>query len=702
VSRSVSAASAITVILGGALAGVAFGAAGGTELSRTTIVEVLAVIAGALVVAAALLWGRRGPLYGATSLVMFGFLALLTSLSVLWSIVPELSYIEAGRTLTYLVIFAAAIAGARLAPRASQPVLAGILLGAMLPVAYAIASRIWPGTLAENELSNRLGAPFQYWNAVGTVAALAIPAALWLGSRRTGNLLARAAAYPAIGLCVLAILLTQSRGALAAAVIGAVIWFAVVPLRLRSIPVVLVPSLAAGAVGAWALSKDAFSKSLQPLAAKEAVAGEFGLFVLLMCLVLLAVGYAINMGDARGIVPIRAQRRIGVVAVVVACLVPLVAFTSVAFSDRGLSGTFDDKVSELTSETEVAPDEGGDRVFAAASTRGKYWREADRVFDERPSIGVGAGSFAVARLRVRSDPAVTRHAHGFVPQTMADLGVLGVIVTSLLLVAWIVAALRATALLPRRIPFLDRNRDEAELPARRDWDGERIALVALGLVAVVFGLQSIIDWTWFIPGPMAMALVAAGFVAGRGPLDAMATAQPRPPEPRPRRPSTERIVAASAVLLCGLLVAWAVWQPEASDRATNDALALSDERRYDEALERAQDAADINPLTPDPLLVAASIDTAAGRETAARLSLERAVLRYPGDPQTWYRLAAFQLGTLDDPEAALDTLQGALYLDPYSPRNRQLFLDARARRREQQTLEARREARRQAQRAEQP
>ena len=55
------------------------------------------VIAGTLVVAAALLWGRRVPLYGATSLVMFGFLALLTSLSVLWSIVPELSYIEAGR-----------------------------------------------------------------------------------------------------------------------------------------------------------------------------------------------------------------------------------------------------------------------------------------------------------------------------------------------------------------------------------------------------------------------------------------------------------------------------------------------------------------------------------------------------------------------------------------------------------------------------
>jgi cytochrome c-type biogenesis protein CcmH/NrfG len=681
------------VILGGALAGIAFGAAGGTELTRTSIVEVLLVIAGTVLVAAALLWGRRGPLHGATSLILFGALALLTSLSVLWSIVPELSYIEAGRTLTYLVVFAAAIAGARLAPRATQPVLGGILIGAMLPVAYAIASRIWPGTLADDEFSNRLGAPFDYWNAVGTVAALAIPAALWLGSRRTGSLLARTAAYPAVGLSVLAILLTQSRGALGAALLGAVIWFAVVPLRLRSIPVVLVPSLVAGAVGAWALSKDAFSQSLQPLSAKEAVAGEFGLLVLLMLLVLAGAGYAINVGDARGLVPVRAQRRIGVVAVALACLLPLVAFTSVAFSDRGLSGTFDDQVSELTSETDTAPEEGGDRVLAAASTRGKYWREADRVFDERPMIGVGAGSFAVARLRVRNDASVTRHAHGFVPQTMADLGVLGVIVTALLMLAWIVAALRTTALLPRRLPFFERGREQAEPPPRRDWDGERIALVALSLVAVVFGLQSIIDWTWFIPAPMVMALVAAGFVAGRGPLDEVAVPGPPAPEPPAGRLSTERIVAASAVLLCGLLVAWAVWQPEASDRASNDALALADEQSYDEALSRAQDAADINPLSPQPLLVAASIDTAAGRETAALRSLEQSVLRYPGDPQTWYRLAAFQLGTLDEPEAALDTLRGAFYLDPFSASNRQLFLDARARLREQQTLEARRQAR---------
>ena len=78
----------------------------------------------------------------------------------------------------------------------------------------------------------------------------------------------------------------------------------------------------------------------------------------------------------------------------------------------------------------------------------------------------------------------------------------------------------------------------------------------------------------------------------------------------------------------------------------------------------------------------AAIDTAANRVPNAQESLERAVLRFPGDPQTWLRLAAFQLGTLDAPEQALETIRGALYLNPHSGPARQLFLDASARQRE--------------------
>ena len=418
----VSAASA--VLLGAALAGIAFGAAGGTELGRTTTVEVLAVLASGALVAVVLYRGiYGGP--GSVPLAAFAALAAFTALSVTWSIVPETSYVEAGRTMAYLFVFAGGVALARLAPRRPEIVLGGVLLAAGLASAYALASRVWPATLAENELSNRIGAPFQYWNAVGTTAALAVPALLWLGSRRTGSAALRALAYPALGVSVVAILLTQSRGALAAAGIAAIIWFALVPLRLRSLPVLLVPAAGAGAVSAWALARDAFSQTLQPLSARESVAGDFGLLLLLMVVVLFLAGLAVNVGLARSVASMRVRRRVGIAALAVACAIPLVALTSVAVSDGGLGGSIRDRVDQLTSETDTAPQQGAGRLTAVSSTRGKYWREAGRVFDDRPVAGVGAGAFEVARLRHRSDAAVTRHAHGYPVQTLADLGIIG-------------------------------------------------------------------------------------------------------------------------------------------------------------------------------------------------------------------------------------------------------------------------------------
>jgi hypothetical protein len=443
------------------------------------------------------------------------------------------------------------------------------------------------------------------------------------------------------------------------------------------LPVLAAPLIAATAVGAWALSKDPFTKSLQSLPARESVAAEFGGLVFLMLAVLLLAGAAVEARSARQVLSARMRRRVGIAAVATACLVPLIGLTSVAFSERGLG----DRIDELTSETKVGPQEGGGRVFAASSSRGKYWREAFRVFDAKPLEGVGAGAFAIGRLRERTDTSVTRHAHGWIPQTMADLGLLGLGVTTLLALAWIVAALSATGLLPRR---LTRVTDSDEVPPRRDWDASRIALVTLAIVPLAFAVHSFVDWTWFIPAPAVAALAAAGFVAGRGPLGADELHGRT--EKISWRPTNPRLPAALATIAAAILLAWAIWQPEASDRATSEALALSDERRFDEAIAKTEEARDLNSLTPDPLFVRAAAEKAAGREDDARQSLEKAVLSFPGDPQTWLRLASFELGTLDAPEQALETMKGVLYLDPHSRAGREVFLSARARLREQTGL----------------
>ena len=346
-------------------------------------------------------------------------------------------------------------------------------------------------------------------------------------------------------------------------------------------------------MSAWALSKDPFTQALQPLSAKEAVAGDFGALVLLMLVLLMLAGAVVEAGSARRVPSPRLRRRIGMAAVAFACLVPLAGITSVAFSDRGIG----DRISELTSETKVSPQQGGGRVFAASSSRGKYWREAWKVFEARPVEGVGAGSFAVARLKYRNDASVTRHAHGWFAQILADFGLIGLVLTVLLFLTWSLAALSATGLLPRR---LVRGAGDEHTPLRRDWDPPRIALVAVLLVPVVFGAQSLLDWTWFIPAPAVMALIAAGYVAGRGPLG---SAEDDPASGRTGftwRPTWGRIGVAVATVATAALVAWAAWQPEASDRTTNDALALADQKKYDAAIEKTKDAEDINPLTPGP------------------------------------------------------------------------------------------------------
>ena len=653
---SLRRASVASGALGATLAAVALLARGGNDVGRMAAVEIAIVFAAAVVLAAAALLARRdGPLYGGVALTCFAVFTAVTALSMTWSIAPDETLEEAARSFAYLAIFAAAVAGARLAPGAAPVVVRGILLAAVAVVLYALASRVWPAAF-EDALGARLGEPYDYWNALGATAALAVLPAVWVGTRETAPPVTRALAFPALGLLILTILLTQSRGALVAAGVALVVWLAVVPLRLKTLLVLAVPAAAAAPVAAWALSKDAFTEAFETLAAREAVAGEFGLLVLLMTSVLLAVGLVGEHIASGRTVHLATRRRLGVAAVVVVCAVPLVGLTSVAASDRGLSGTISDRFDDLTDNT-VAPPKGAARLGSVSSSRGGYWRQAGNVFEERPVVGTGAGTFGIARLPYRKDQTVSRHAHGFVPQTIADMGLVGLAAALALLAAWLVAAARSTGLERRR---------EGRL--RPEWSTERTALCALALCALTFGLQSAIDWTWFVPGPSAMALVAAGYVAGRGPLRALGEL-PLHRERRPlwRRPEPARIAAAAAVLVTAVLCAWAVWQPEASERASDRAfeeLAAGDLRA---AAREADRARDVNPYSPEPLYAKAAVLLAAQRTTDAYHALEQAVKEHPRDPDTWLRLARFELDELDLPQRAVQSLRGAFHLDAYSP-----------------------------------
>jgi hypothetical protein len=654
------ASSAASALLGAVFAAVAFGAAGGDELDRTTTVELGLILVSGALIALAVARGRPGRIGGWLVLGAFVLYAGLTAASVLWSIDPNLTWVEANRTITYLAVFGAALAVAHLAPEGWSVVLRGILLAAFAICAYALVSRAFPGSLADTEIFARLGAPYGYWNALGATAALAIPPALWLGARRSGHAPVNALAYPVLALDFVALFLSYSRGAMAAALIGIVLWLWYVPLRLRSITLLAVASAGAAPVIVWALSKDAFTKNRVPLDVRRSVASEFGVFVLATGLLLLAAGLAIGFRVARRPPRASSRLRVGLVAGIVACLVPVGLFAVLSMNDRGFKGTVTSSVEALTSPTSKTPG-GPSRLTTASSSRARYWDEAGRSFSDHATAGTGAGTFGVARLRYRKDELVSGHAHGFVVQTMSDLGIAGLVAIGLLMVAWLWTALRAVGALRGR--------------RQRTWDAERVGLVALALAALVYGLHSAIDWTWFVPGPTVMAVAAAGFAAGRSGLGARrreaATARTLAPTPR--------YALAAASILAALACAWAVWQPQRSDAETNHALDLLAQRRLPQAADAADRARRIDPLAPEPLLAAAAIADARGFKTAALAKLVRAVRRFPGEPQVWVRLAEYQLDTLAKPADALKTIRGALYLDPKSRAAQQVFLEARKR-----------------------
>ena len=183
---------------------------------------------------AVVLLGARGPAWGVVAVGLFAALAALTYLSIAWSVQPADSWVEANRTLSYLAAFGAAVALARLAP-ARWPALVGAVAGvAVVTCGYALLAKVFPATINAQDHLGRLQVPFSYWNATGLMAALGLPACLWAGARAEASRWVRALTVPAIALLVTVLMLSYSRGALIAGVVGLAVWFVLVPMRLRA------------------------------------------------------------------------------------------------------------------------------------------------------------------------------------------------------------------------------------------------------------------------------------------------------------------------------------------------------------------------------------------------------------------------------------------------------------------------------------
>jgi hypothetical protein len=297
-----------------------------------------------------------------------------------------------------------------------------------------------------------------------------------------------------------------------------------------------------------------------------------------------------------------------------------------------------------------------------ASVRARYWKEALDVFKAHPALGAGAEGFATAHLRYRTETLEVRHAHGFVVQTLADLGLVGMLLALALLLAWMAAAGRATHPFNRRWSARRGERPgwrSIQAPNLKRYGPERVGMLTMLCVVAVFGVHSLVDWTWYVPGDACVALLCAGWVAGRGPLEESTSETLR----LVGRPSHARMALAGAAVVLALLAAWSQWQPQRSEEANVQAEALL-ARDPAGALDAANSAVSRNPLSLEALSTLAAVQDATGHPTLARATLARAVRLQPSNPKSWLGLGEHDLTS--SPQAALHELQAAIYLDPES------------------------------------
>ncbi|MGH2841700.1 MAG: O-antigen ligase family protein, partial [Solirubrobacteraceae bacterium] len=495
----------LAIGLAAILCAIAFVADGGLSLGRTTPVEMALLLGGGLAISGAVVLApRRERAWGIVPIALFLVLAGVTAVSVTWAANPSDAWVEANRTLTYAAVFAAAAALAHVAPARWSAVLGAITLSCVAVSAYAVLTKVLPAALNPSEIYARLSEPFEYWNSVGLMAALGIPGCLWLGARRWGHQGWGALAYPALGLLVLTIMLAYSRGALAAAVAGIAFWFATVPLRLRGAAVLLVGASGGALMAAWALSQDELTKDGVPIEIQTQAGHQLGLLLIVMLGLLTLAGLAVNFALATRRPLPRTRRRLGVALLVALALVPVGLSIGLATRQQGLSGSISDGWTSLTDPDARIPSNDPSRLTAAGSVRARYWDEALRIFKDHPVAGVGADGYATVRKRYREADGAVRHAHGYIPQTLADLGLVGLLASLALAGAWLASTARTTGL---------RRRDRGA-----PYPPERIGLLTLAAVALVFGAHSLVDWTWFVPANAIVALLAAGWIAGRGPL----------------------------------------------------------------------------------------------------------------------------------------------------------------------------------------
>lgn len=582
------------------------------------LLALLALLVALLVFAP---WPAR--LQGPARVALLSLLALSawTLASALWSPSPDIAVSDAQRVFAYAValglgIWLAVLLGPRmllsLAPLAAA--------GAVVAVATLIA--LWVGDNVAEFLEEdaTLRYPVGYRNAVAAFFAISLWPMLTLAASRDIPRPARGALVGAATLAIELAVLTQSRAAAFAIVVGAAVLIALHPARLGMVGWIALAALPAALALPWLLDLfrtegGATPDSLPALHTACTAAAATSLLSGLL-------GYVVARTDPR--LSPGTEKLIGRTLLGLLALGVVAGALALASAEGGPSGFVDRHLDELTAGSPDLSDKGSRFGLDLRSERGDLWGVALDRFEAGPLHGEGAGGFRFAYLLERDADLQPEDPHSVEMLMASELGVPGLLLFGAFLIAAIVAVMRARRLGP-----------------------SAAALAAGALAAVGYWLvQASVDWFWHYPAITLPVVFALGAAAGPALL------HPAGPPRRGRR----MLLAALASLVALSLIPFFL-----SERLTNQAL-----RDWQSDLPGAYSdlslATDLNPFSSRPLAAEAVIAESAGESQRALGALSKGEERQP-DEWTLYFLEARILEEID-PGGAQRAIERARELNP--------------------------------------
>jgi O-antigen ligase len=623
-----------------------------------------------------------------------GAYTALSFLSILWAGVPGDAWEGANRTLLYLLVFALFACWAQTGVTAALLLCGWVLamVGVGLFVLLHLDAAAGAARLIALLPGGRLVYPAGYVNANAAQWLMACwPALLLARERRLPSWLRGALAGGAVLLAEVA-LLSQSRGSVYAEPVMLVLVFALLPGRVRTfallVPVAAGIGIAAPAVlrvGERVGALEGANGAAAPSSAVAAVHGAAALrsaeaavnsAMVATLLSALLVGMVVAAGAAlerrRTLSPAAAARaHRGVAAAAVVVLVALLAGGWAAAGNpvaraRHAWDTFKSPKGYAANNTT-----GSRLTSGLGSSRYDFYRVALDEFAAHPLLGIGADNFAEPYLAHGRSTETPRYPHSVELRTLVQTGLVGALLAVVGLGAALLAAWRALARHPD--------------PLARAVAAAAVAGFAYWVAHGSF------DWFWEFAGLGAPAFALLGLacaLAPRAPTvkDAAPAADPgtlssfsdpnqsiaaeaqpaagssAQAAPRGRRRHWPLAVALGVAALAAIVSFAAPWLSSLEVESAAHVWVRSPPQAY----ARLDHAAQLNPLSDEPYVVAGSIALRLGEYARADREFALALGRTPGEAYATLERGGIASASGDRREA-LVLLERAVRLAPRDP-----------------------------------